>query len=234
MSNRLTIAALQTAIGITPDVPGFGQNFGPRSRAALSNYLTNTTAPALTEADLKRAADRLGVPVGHVRGIREIEAPRGPYDDTGKPTILYERHKFQAFTVPPKRFNTGHPDLSGAPYGPGGYGALSQQYTRLYAACALDPHAAFMACSWGAFQVMGEHAERLGYGNAFQMAANLTTGEAAHLETFVRYVEHFKLVNALRACRPGDPDSCRAFARGYNGSGFERFGYHTKLAQAIS
>lgn len=234
MTERLTLVELHTDLGISRDTPGFGVVFGQRSRAALDARLTNRNAPALTEADFKAAADRLGVPVGHIRGIRRVEAPRGPYEDSGKPSILYERHKFRAACVPPGCYDKSHPQLSGGPYGRGGYGLFSAQYGRLYDAIALDPHAAFSACSWGAFQVMGEWAVPLGYGSPYDMAKSLTTGEAAHLETFVRYVEHFKLVDELRACKRGDPESCRAFAAGYNGSGYRQFEYHKKLAAAIT
>lgn len=234
MTDRLTLTALQADCGISPGTPGFGKVFGPRSRAALTAKLSNPHAPALTEADFKAAADRLGVPVGYIKGVRKVEAPRGPFDADGKPSILYERHKFRNHTVPRGRFDHTNSALSGGPYGRGGYGAYSAQYDKLFDAIALDPHAAFNACSWGAFQVMGEHAEALGYVNSYGMAKSLVTGEAAHLETFVRYVEVFKLVDELRACRPGDPASCVPFVSRYNGKGYATFNYDVKFAAAIS
>lgn len=232
---RLTIQTLHDDIGITPDVPGYGKVFGPRSKAALFAKLSNRNAPALTPADFQCAADRLGVPVGHIRGVRKVEAPRGPYDDQGRPSILYERHVFARNTEPQGRFNEGHPTLSASKgYGPGGYGPFSAQYDRLAAACALDPEAAFRACSWGAFQVLGENAEAMGYVSAYEMAKTLTTGEAAHLDTFVKYVETNDLLDEFRACRPNDPRSCEPFVERYNGPGFRKFDYHVKLAKAIA
>lgn len=233
MNNRLTLAALQADCGLSRTLPGFGQVFGPRSRAALSARLSNLNAPALTQADFEAAATRLGVPVGHIKGVRKVEAPRGPFDDSGRPSILYERHKFRAHTIPVGRFDHTNSELSGGPYGRGGYGSYSAQYDKLFDACTLDPHAAFNACSWGAFQVLGEHAQTLGYANSYEMAKSLTTGEAAHLETFVRYVEKFGLVDELRACKPGDAVSCRPFVRGYNGKGYAQFSYDIKFAEAI-
>lgn len=234
MTNRLTIKGLHDRIGITPDVPGYGTAFGARSKAALFAKLSNKKAPALTADDFKAAADRLGVPVGHMKGIRKVEAPRGPFDDDGRPSILYERHKFRNHTVPPGRFNASDPDLSGPAYGPGGYGPFSAQYERLAAACALDPEAALRACSWGAFQVLGENAADMGYASTWDMVFSLTTGEAAHLDTFVRYVEANGLADELRACRPHDPASCQPFVARYNGPGYKQFRYDTKLADAIA
>jgi hypothetical protein len=229
MTDRLTIAGLQRFLGVADD-----DVFGPRTMNAMFAKLSNKKAPALTKADFMVAATRLGVPVGHIRGVRKIEAPRGPYDDDGRPSILYERHKFRNNTVPKGRFNSTHPALSGPPYGPGGYGAFGAQYGKLAAACALDPEAAFRACSWGAFQVLGENAVALGYASAVDMALTLVTGEAAHLETFVRYVETNNLIDKFRACRPNDAKSCQPFVAGYNGPGYKTFKYDTKLAAAIA
>jgi hypothetical protein len=234
MTDRLTIKGLHDRIGITPDMPGYGTAFGPRSRAALFAKLSNKKAPALTNGDFVVAASRLGVPVGYIRGVRKIEAPRGPYDDDGRPSILYERHKFRNNTVPVGRFNASNPTLSGPPYGPGGYGAFSAQYGKLADACALDPEAAFRACSWGAFQVLGENATALGYASAYDMAMTLVEGEGGHLDTFVRYVETNHLVAKFQACRAGDPRSCQPFVAGYNGPGYRDFHYDEKLAAAIA
>lgn len=230
---RLTLRALHDDIGIAPNTPGYGKIFGARSMVALNNKLSNRNAPAIGPDDFAAAAARLGVPVGHIRGVRKVEAPRGAYDDVGRPSILYERHVFSRNTEPPGRFDKTDPLISGGPYGRGGYGAYSVQYDKLFDACGLDPEAAFRACSWGAFQVLGENAVKLGYADAYGMAKTLTTSEAAHLDSFVRYVEAFGLVKAFRACRPGDPASCVPFVSGYNGPGYKQFDYHTKLAAAI-
>jgi hypothetical protein len=234
MTDRLTIKMLHDDIGITSDTPGYGEAFGPLSKAALFAKLSNTNAPALTDNDYVTAAHRLNVPVQHIRGIRKVEAPRGPFDDEGRPSILYERHVFRRNTVPKGHFDESDPELSGKPYGAGGYGAFSAQYDRLAAACALDPEAAFRACSWGAFQVLGENAEALGYASAYDMAKALTASEAAHLDSFVRYVETNHLTDELRECRADDPSSCRPFARGYNGNDYDLFQYHIKIANAIA
>jgi hypothetical protein len=224
----MNVRELQTEIGVEPD----GQ-FGPKSRAALFAEFSNPDAPRFSPPMLQQAADRLGVPVQHIKASIAIESPRGSYDSVGRPTILFERHKFAAHTQPPNRFNLSNPDLSGKPYGPGGYGPYGGQWDKLAAACALDPSAAFMACSWGAFQVMGDNAISLGYDSAYAMALSLTVSEAAHLETYVRFIERNGLEQALQACRPNDPDSCRPFVKAYNGAKYEDFSYHRKFASAL-
>jgi hypothetical protein len=229
----MNIQQLHDRIGITPDTPGYGVAFGPKSKAALFAVLSNCNAPALTDADINATAARLGVKPAIIRAVRKVEAPRGPFDDDGRPSILYERHVFARNTDPVGRFNKSHPILSASKgYGPGGYGPFSAQYDRLAAACALDPGAAFEACSWGAFQVLGENAESMGYASAFDMALALTVSEAAHLDSFARFVRTNGLEDELRECRAGDPASCIPFVSRYNGSGFRKFNYHVKLAEA--
>lgn len=192
--------------------------------------LTNKHAAALTEADFARAAQELGVGVNIVKAVRAVEAPRGAFDDAGRPTILYEKHVFSRATG--HRFDASHPMLSAPKWEPGTYGPASAQYGKLERAWALDPDAAFKACSWGAFQILGENAVALGYPSAFEMAIELTKSEAAHLDSFIRFVKTNRLVDELQACRAGDPASCVPFVRAYNGAGYARNNYHVKFAQA--
>lgn len=231
---RLTIKGLHDRIGIAPTTPGYGLVFGDRSKAALLAMFTNKQAEPISDADYVIAAKRLGVPVQYIKGVHKVETPKGAYDASGRPTAIYERHKFRNNCIPVGRFNASHPLLSGPAYGPGGYGKLSAQYTKLLDACALDPEAAFCACSWGAFQVLGENATALGYASAFDMAFSLVQSEGAHLATFVAYIEANHLVDELQACRPNDPKSCIPLARGYNGEGYAAFNYHRKIAAAIA
>lgn len=230
---RITIKVLHDAIGITPDVPGYGKVFGPKSKEALRRFLINLKAPAITDDDIKALASEMTVEPATLRGIRRVEAPRGSYDDTGMVTNLYERHVFARNTVPPGRFNKTAPAISGGAYGPGGYGSYAGQFDKLASACALDPHAALEACSWGAFQVLGENWEGMEYASPLDMVQRLVASEFAHLDSFARFVRMNSLEDELRACRAGDPASCVPFVSRYNGPGYKRFNYHTKLAKAI-
>lgn len=194
--------------------------------------LVNLNAPALTDADFAKAASDLGVGVNIIRAVRKVEAPRGPFDDDGRPTILYERHVFARNTDPKGEFSRSHPSVSGPAYGSGGYGPFSQQYARLTLAYKLDPGAAIEACSWGAFQVLGENWQALGYASPLAMAQSFTVSEAAHLDSFVRFVRANNLIDELRECRAGDPASCIPFVAIYNGPAFRTYNYHEKLAAA--
>lgn len=204
--------------------------------ASLLSLITNPRAAALTDADYQRAADELGhgVTPNHMKASKEVEAPRGSFDDHGRPSILYERHVFSRNTSPKGKFNASHPTLSALKgYGPGGYGAFSAQYEKLEAAYSLDPEAAFEACSWGAFQVLGENAASLGYPSARAMAVELARSEFGHLDSYVRFIRVNGLADELGRCRAGHPDSCIPFVEEYNGHGFRAFSYHVKFAEAL-
>lgn len=220
------VADLQRRLGVNAD--GI---FGPASRAALLARLTNRNAPAMTDADIAAYAARWNVPVGHVRGVRKVEAPKGAFDAEGRPTSLYEKHVFGRNSG--HRFDASHPVLSSRHWQPGTYGPASIQYDKLAQACALDPEAAFKACSFGAFQVLGENAIAIGYPSAFDMACDLAGSEVAHLESFSRFIETNRLVAKLRACVPGNPKSCVPFVEAYNGEGYAANHYDVKFAEAI-
>lgn len=226
---RLTLPGLRKFLGLAPE-----GGMDEAARTALLDRLANPGAPRLSDDDISAAAAKLGVSDKKIRAVREVETKRDLFDSLGRPSILYERHVFARNTKPEGRFNASHPALSAKTgYGPGGYGKYSAQYDKLASACALDPDAAFQACSWGAFQVLGENAVPIGYVSPLAMALALTTGEAAHLEAFIRFVQTNKLVEKLRACRAGDPASCVPFVRGYNGKDYATYKYHIKLADAL-
>jgi hypothetical protein len=81
--------------------------------------------------------------------------------------------------------------------------------------------------------VLGENAVSLGYPSARAMALELATSEAAHLDSYVRFIKANDLADELGRCRAGSPDSCVPFVERYNGPGFRSFSYHVKFAEAL-
>lgn len=215
----MNVKELQSAIGTTPD----GQ-FGKASGAALNRAFTSVKAPAVTDGEIAAFADRLGVTAKQLRAVAKVESSGGGFDNLGRPKILYERHIFHRLTA-----GKWSPSSFSQERG-GGYSEGS--WDKLALACGRDPDAAFSACSWGKFQVMGMHFARLGYTSPFLMAHSATQSEAAHYEMLCRYVERFGLVDEMRAIS-NHADDCRAFAKGYNGPAYEKFDYHVKLAGAM-
>jgi hypothetical protein len=219
--------------GLSDTGVAIGEIAQPHTWAEILAKLTNKQARALIDGDFIAVAASLGVTPAHIRASWAVESPRGAFDDAGRPSILFERHVFARNTTPKGRFNASNPDLSGGPYGPGGYGLFSAQYGKLERAFALDPVAAFEACSWGGPQVLGENAISLGYESAIAMAIELAKSEAAHLDCYARFVRHNGLVDELQACRPGNAASCIPFVERYNGPGWRQNNYAEKFAQAM-
>ncbi len=215
----MTPTELQGILGVAQDGA-----FGPVSQAALVAHFTNPQAPAVNNADMVALASRLGCTTQQLRAVSLVESGGGGFDKKGRPKILYERHLFHRLT---------DGKWSPAPFSQaagGGYGEDS--WVKLGQACARDPDAAFSACSWGKFQVLGMHWSKLGYPSPYALAWTTAQSEADHYELLTRYIEVFGLKAALHKLST-DPEDCRAFAAAYNGSGYRRFDYHTKLARAM-
>lgn len=190
----------------------------------------NLKAPALTLADKINAAEKLGVSVKHINMLLKVESGGSSFDDKGRPIILYEPHIFHRRTGgkwSPSSFS--YAKWGAQPYPK----SFDGRWSQMEAAAKVDRNAALESASWGLFQVMGFHWQALGYASVLDFATAMTSGEPDQLDAMVRFINANGLKAKLQACRAGVPDSCRAFARGYNGAGYEKNDYHTKLARAL-
>jgi hypothetical protein len=203
---------------------------GPDTRAAILDVFRNTDAKAATDDDKAKIASTLGGDLKRIKAVAKVESSGGGWDNSGLVKILYERHYFF------KRVQIVIPWISN-PKG-GDYtidsnrNGINDSWEKLCLAACRNPVAAFESCSWGLFQVMGAHAKALGYGNALNMAWELSRDEAAHYRVLAAYIRVNGLQPAFRALST-DPETCRAFAKGYNGAGYAKFNYHRKLAEAM-
>ena len=188
----------------------------------MPETFTGNPAP-LAATDFARAAAALGCPVAAVRAVVEVESKGGFLPD-GRPRILFERHKFSAFTD--HAFDVDHPAISARQ--PGGYLGGAREYDRLGEALALNREAALKSASWGAFQIMGFNHAAAGYADVESFVAAMVSGHAAQLDAFVAFVRAAGLAPALAA------QDWPAFARGYNGPAYARFAYDTKIAAAYA
>ena len=188
----------------------------------MSDAFTGNPAP-LTSADFARAAAALGCPVPAVRAVVDVESKGGFLPDC-RPRILFERHKFSAFTD--HAYDATHPAISARQ--PGGYLGGAREYDRLEEALALDREAALKSASWGAFQIMGFNHAAAGYEGVESFVAAMVSGHAAQLDAFVTFIRAAGLAPALAA------QDWPAFARGYNGPAYTRFAYDTKIAEAYA
>ena len=158
---------------------------GPQSRAAVVAAFSNSCAPAVTEDDIARLAQRLGCTTKQLKAVARVESGGSAFDNDGRPKILFERHKFHQLT------NGKHSTTFFSDPKPGGYGQDS--WLKLTMALGKDVDAAFASASWGRFQVMGMHWRALKYPSPLEMAYTAVISEAGHYEMLARYIEHFGL-----------------------------------------
>ncbi|RAR53890.1 putative peptidoglycan binding protein [Paraburkholderia unamae] len=216
------VMALQKKTGLVVD--GIA---GPKTYAALATGQRNPKH--LTDADLIAAADTLGVQVACVRAVNEVESLGSGFLSDGRPKILFERHilwrQLKARGIDPAPIAAKYPNIVGETAG--GYQGGAAEYTRLASAELIDPDAAWESASWGAFQVMGYHWQRLGYSGVDDLVARMENSEGDQLDLFVRFVAaDAGLLAALKGRK------WAAFAKGYNGPDYARNLYDAKLAQA--
>lgn len=205
----------------------------PFDKGAFLGRFVNSDAPAITAADITSGAARVRVSENHIRAIMKVErGPYGSYDQSGRPIILPERHKFSRHTN--RRFDASHPHISYRSWGKRPYPkSFNARWDELAEMASLDETAALMSASWGAFQVMGEHYDNLGYATVQDFVADIVAREAAHLDAAIGFIKVNSLDDELRACKAGIPKSCVPFVRAYNGPGYAKNRYQYKFAEAL-
>lgn len=207
---------------------------GIAGRKTIDTLLHGRNPRLLSDADLVKTADRLGVQVAAIKAINEVESCGHGFLDDGRPVILYERHV--AFERLAERSDRSAA-LACAERSPniinpkrGGYTGGASEWSRLATArqILIDyPEISEESCSWGQFQIMGYHWQALGYESIGAFVAEMARNEAAQLEAFARFIESEPaLLKALKARKWPD------FARGYNGPDYKRNLYDVKLARA--
>lgn len=225
------VRAYQLKVGLVAD--GIA---GPKTLAALAG---TDCRKLLRNATLVAAAERLGVELAVVYAVNEVESSGAGFLDNGKPKILFERHvMYQRLALPRAEGDDAetlqrhaddlaalHPHLVNKR--PGGYAGGSAEHQRLAQARMLDATSADESTSWGAFQIMGYHAERLGYASVADFVSRMARDENEQFEAFVRFIEADP---ALHKALKGK--KWAQFAKAYNGPAYARNLYDVKLERA--
>jgi len=180
---------------------------------------------ALTDADVRDAAEMLGCEPAAVQAVIDVETDGTGFLDDGRPKILFEAHWFHDLTK--GRFDADFPDLSSPEWNPDLYKGGAKEYGRLHTAMGLDARAAVEATSWGLFQILGVNHDLCGFDTPEAFANDQRVSERRHLMAFVRFCRSKGLDRHL-ANRDWNQ-----FAAGYNGPDYAKHGYHTDLAQAF-
>jgi len=230
-ATEMAVRAYQAKTGLVDD--GIA---GPKTQSALIGadcrlLLSNTT--------LLAAANRLGVELAAIYAVNEVESLGQGFLVNGKPKILFERHvMYNRLAIPRNEGDNvaelkSHADELSASYPslvnpkPGGYIGGAGEHQRLAQARMLDAHCADESASWGGFQIMGYHWERLGYSSLADFVSRMHQDENAHFEAFVRFIEtDATLHKALTGKKWAQ------FAKRYNGPAYARNLYDVKLKRS--
>lgn len=180
----------------------------------------------IDDYDLPRVGALLGVGEDEIHAVLDVEAAGSGFDRQGRLKMLFEPHVFYRLLPLAKRETAVAQGLAYATWRPGAYPPDS--YPRLLRAMAIDETAALKACSWGLGQILGENHMAAGYDTPQAMVADFCADEDNHLEAMIRFIKTAKLDGHLRR------HDWANFARGYNGPGYARHGYHIKLAAAFN
>lgn len=225
--------------------------FGEATQAALIQYQTahdlvvdgiaggNTLATLragkrspqlLSEADLLKAAATLEVPVASVRTINAVESRGSGFLPNGRAVILFERHKMYQFIkaagLDADALAVKYPNLVNPKRG--GYSGGTAECLRLDMAMQIHAESAIAATSWGLFQIMGMHWQKLGYESAAAMMLAMGESEGQQLDAFVRFVQNDEALHkAIKAKKWAD------VARLYNGPAYKENLYDIKLARTF-
>lgn len=181
----------------------------------------------ITEKDFKEVAEKYGIEVASIKAVNEVESDGNAFLPDGSPKILFEGHVFwrqlEAKGINPKDHVQGNEDILYKNWTRNHYKGGAAEYGRLEQAMTIDEEAAMRSCSWGSFQIMGYHAESLGFQDVFDFYYTLRTGEFQNLQAFLKFCEVNNLTRHLRS------KNWAAFARGYNGPGYAQNKYDIKL-----
>lgn len=147
----------------------------------------------LSETDFQNAAKALGdIEVAMIKAFAEVESGgRSGFSASGFPKIAYEGHIFRNLTK--RAYDKTHPLLSyryvmkAGPEWKANNKNDAAALETLKAAIVLDRSAAYQACSWGMFQVMGFNYMLCGFNTVDAFVESMKAGEAGQLKAFVGF-----------------------------------------------
>ena len=167
---------------------------------AIGGHNASAVAPnpssggKLTDADFQNAARTLGpnVEAAMIRAFAEVESGgKSGFGASGFPKIAYEGHIFRKYTN--RAYDTTNPQLSyryvvkAGPEWQKNNKNDAVALETLKAAMQLNRVAAYQACSWGMFQIMGFNFSTCGFASVDAFVESMKAGESGQLQAFVGF-----------------------------------------------
>jgi len=185
------------------------------------------TGKKLDDIDLPKLGKLIGVGEDEIHAVLDVESRGTGWDNQGRLIMLFEPHVFHRLLRSHRPEKLAEAERKGLAYRNWGEKPYPKDsYPRLMEAIKIDLELALQSASWGLAQIMGFNFAMAGFKSAREMVERFLLDEEYHLEGMVRFIIAAGLDDELRR------HDWSGFARGYNGPGYAKNQYHTKLARA--
>lgn len=180
----------------------------------------------LTDDDFRKVAKELGVETAAIKAVVSIEAGSAMkgFWAPGIPVINFDATMYRKYAS--KAQSKAGAKGESVPASLTGY--ARKEWTQLINARKHNAQGANMGTFWGMFQIGGFNYKICGCESVDEFVRLMSYSELEQLELFAAFIENAGFVKDLRV------KNWSAFARKYNGPGYARRGYHTKMANAYA
>lgn len=177
----------------------------------------------LSDEDFILVAKELDVEVAAIRAVVAIEAGKQMkgFWAPGVPVVNFDNAMYSRFR---KKVKSQGAQGEKVPSGLKGY-AL-REWTQLINARKVNASAANMGTFWGMFQIGGFNYAKCGCSTVDEFVKLMAYSELSQLELFAAFVRNSGMLTDLKN------KNWAGFARKYNGAGYAKRGYHTRMAAA--
>lgn len=183
--------------------------------------------PTLTENDYILVAEQLNIEVAVMKAVVKIEAGASlkGFWAPGVPVVSFEQATYNRLSkiaaTKKAAADTKIPEGINSSYG-------KKKWQQLINARKKNEDRANMSTFWGMFQIGGFNYKLCGCLSIDEFVTKMSTSELEQLKLFAAFITNTKIVKYLQQKK------WSAFARKYNGPGYAKRGYHTKLAKAYN
>lgn len=184
-----------------------------------------------SEGLYQEVAAQLNCEVAAIKAVARVESAGRGFTSGGRLMCLFEGHVFYEKTD--GKFAKSHPSLCYPKWVTKYYkSSYDDEYVeRFSAAFRLDADAAIQSSSWGAFQIMGFHYEKLDFDSPGAMLDYLKADLKNHLRLFAKFILLKQNINLLMALQG---KNWGTFAYFYNGQSYKVNRYDSKLKAAYT
>lgn len=183
-------------------------------------------AKPITDWDYYSIAKQFGVEEAVIRAVVEVEAAGKGFHSSGALTCLYEPHIAYRYTSGDVRKKLVDAGLAYRKWGEKPYPKVS--FPRIDECAKIaGEEIACISTSWGLPQMMGFNHKVCGYPTALAMVKDFASGEAQQVRAMMHFIKaNSRMFDAMKN------KHWSTFAHYYNGPGYKKNKYNTKLDAA--